>query len=268
MFSLKDKVAVVTGAASGIGRATALRFAAAGARLVLADLQDASELAGETGGLFVRTDVAREEQVGALMEAAVATYGRLDIVINNVGIGLGNELQELPEQEFDRIMGINVKGVLWGIKRAAPRMADGGVIINTSSYAGQFGFPTYGAYAASKHAVVGLSRTAALELAPRGIRVNAVCPGTIDTPMNEGPTAETEILLARHLAPLGRMGLTEEVAALFHFLASDDSAFITGAVIPIDGGMSAGIGLGIIEPLLAGAGGQIDAAAGDGSMED
>jgi len=251
MFPMKDKVAVITGGASGIGKATALRFSKAGARVVLADIHEAAdEVAKQAGGIFVKTDVSKEEQVKALMEAAVSEYGKLDIVVNNAGIGLGNELQDLPEEEFDRIMAVNAKGVLWGIKHAAPRISDGGSIINTSSYAGIFAFPSYGAYAASKYAVVGLTRTAALELAPRRIRVNTVCPGTIDTPINEGPTGETELLLATYMAPVGRIGQPEEVAALFHFLASDESAFITGVAIPIDGGLSAGVGLGMIEPMV------------------
>lgn len=250
MFSLKDKVAVITGGASGMGKAAALRFGAAGAKVVVSDIQDAgNEVARQANGIFVKTDVSKEDQVKALMEAAVSEYGKLDIVLNNAGIGLANELKDLPEDEVDRIMDVNAKGVLWGIKHATPCISDGGSIINTSSYLGLFAFPTYGAYTMSKYAVIGLTRTAALELAPRRIRVNAVCPGTIDTPINEGG-AETELKLSEYMAPLGRIGQPEEVAALFHFLASDESAFITGAAIPIDGGWSLGIGLGIIEPLL------------------
>jgi len=256
MFELTDKVAVITGATSGIGEATARRFAAAGARVVVAGRRDARALADELDGLYVQTDVCREDQVAALMAVAVDQYGKLDIVVNNAGAGVGNEIGGVSEDEFDEAMATNAKGVLWGIKHAAPCMADGGAIINTSSYAGIAGFPTYGAYAASKHAAVGLTRTAALELAPRGIRVNAVCPGTIATAIMDDPSLDMEMIIARQMAPLGRVGEAQEVAALNHFLASDESAFITGAVIPIDGGISAGIGLGIIEPLLemAGAG--------------
>lgn len=250
MFSLKGKVAVITGGASGIGKATALRFSEAGARVVLGDIQDASPVAEQAGGVFVKTDVSKEGEVKALIEAAVSTYGRLDIVVNNAGIGEGNEIKDISEAELDRIFNVNTKGVLWGMKYAVPHISDGGSIINTASYAGVAAFPSYGSYTASKCAVIGLTRTAALELAPRGIRVNAVCPGTIDTPINEGPMAEVELALATHVHPLRRLGRPEEVAALFHFLASDESAFITGIAIPIDGGLSAGIGLGIIEPIL------------------
>lgn len=250
MFSLQGKVAVITGGASGIGKATALRFSKAGARVVVADIQDGSDVAREAKGIFVRTDVGQEEQVKALLERAVAEFGRLDVVVNNAGIGEGGQIQEITEEQFDRILRVNTKGVLWGLKHAAALISDGGSIINTASYAGVAAFPSYGSYSASKAAVIALTRTAALELAPRRVRVNAVCPGTIDTPINEGPMAEVEMALATHVHPLRRIGLPEEVAALFHFLASDESSFITGLAIPIDGGLSAGIGLGIIEPML------------------
>ncbi len=250
MFSLENKVAVITGGASGIGKASGLRFSKAGARVVLADIQDGAEVAKEAGGIFVRTDVTKEGQVKVLMEAAVSEYGKLDIVVNNAGIGVGNEIKDITEEEIDRLLNVNTKGVLWVMKHAVPHISDRGSIINTSSYAGLASFPSYGSYCASKSAVVGLTKTAALELAPRGIRVNAVCPGTIDTPLNEGPATEVELALASYMHPLRRVGQAEEVAALFHFLASDESSYITGVAIPIDGGMSAGIGLGIIEPML------------------
>lgn len=250
MFSLEGKVAVITGGASGIGKATALRFSRAGARVVVADIQDGSGVAREAGGIFVKTDVGREDQVRALLERAVAEFGKLDVVVNNAGIGEGGQIQEITEDQFDRVLQVNTKGVLWGLKHAAVLISDGGSIINTASYAGVAAFPSYGSYSASKAAVIALTRTAALELAPRRVRVNAVCPGTIDTPINEGPMAQVELALASHVHPLRRIGLPEEVAALFHFLASDESSFITGLAIPIDGGLSAGIGLGIIEPML------------------
>lgn len=250
MFSLEGKVAVITGGASGIGKATALRFSRAGARVVVADLQDGSGVAQEAGGVFVKTDVGREDQVRALLERAVAVFGKLDVVVNNAGIGEGGQIQEITEDQFDRVLRVNTKGVLWGLKHAAAFISDGGSIINTASYAGVAAFPSYGSYSASKAAVIALTRTAALELAPRRVRVNAVCPGTIDTPINESPMAQVELALASHVHPLRRIGLPEEVAALIHFLASDESSFITGLAIPIDGGLSAGIGLGIIEPML------------------
>lgn len=250
MFSLEGKVAVVTGAASGLGKATALRFARAGARVVLADIADASEPARGAGGIFVKTDVSREEEVKALMEAAVAEYGKLTTVVNNAGIGgqMGT-VDSITREGMDETLDVNFKGVLWGIKHSAPLMEDGGSIMNTASYAGLLGTPTYGCYVASKAAVIAITRTAALELAPRWIRVNCICPGTADTPMAYVEGAEVELELACMLQPLGRLVQPEEVAALYHFLASDDCAMLTGLAIPIDGGMAAGPSLGAIGPL-------------------
>jgi 3alpha(or 20beta)-hydroxysteroid dehydrogenase len=249
MFSLAGKVAVVTGGASGIGAATARRFAQADAKVVIGDIADAGPVAKETGGLAVRADVSREADVENLLESALREFGRLDVVVNNAGIGAGGFLAALTEQELDATLSVNLKGVIWGIKHAAPRIADGGSIMSTASLAGLIGTPSYGAYVASKAGVIGITKTAALELAPRGIRVNCVCPGTIDTPMATGNEEDVEYRLANLLHPLGRMGHAEEVAALFHFLASDDSAFITGQAIAIDGGMSAGPSMGVIGPL-------------------
>jgi 3alpha(or 20beta)-hydroxysteroid dehydrogenase len=250
-FSLAGKVAVVTGGASGIGAATARRFARAGARVVIGDVGDASALAKEIEGRFVRADVSREADVENLLESARRELGRLDVVVNNAGIGAGTFLAALSEGDLDRNLNVNLKGVVWGIKHAAARLADGGSIMNTASVAGLLGTPSYGAYVASKAAIIGITRTAALELAPRGIRVNCVCPSTVDTPMARDEGGDVEWRLAGLLHPLGRMARAEEVAALFHFLASDDSAFITGQAIAIDGGMSAGPGLGMISALYA-----------------
>ncbi|RJP34085.1 MAG: SDR family oxidoreductase [Actinobacteria bacterium] len=250
MFSLDGKVAVITGAASGLGKATALRFARAGAKVVLADITDAKEVAVEAGGIYVKTDVSQEEEVKELMQAAVSEYGKLTTVVNNAGIGgqMGT-LDSITREGIDEALDINFKGVLWGIKHAAPLIADGGSIMNTASYAGLFGTPTYGCYVASKAAIIAITKTAALELAPRGIRVNCICPGTADTPMAYIEGAEVELKLACMLQPLGRLVQPEEVAALYHFLASDDCAMVTGLAIPIDGGMTAGPGLGVIGPL-------------------
>lgn len=249
-FSLEGKVAVVTGASSGIGKCTAERFAKAGARVVFSDIQDGEQFAKACGGIFVKADVSKEDQVKRLMETAVEKFGHLDIVVNNAGIGVGAEITEITEEALDKHFAINTKGVLFGIKHAATIMSDGGSIINTSSMAGLLGFPTYGAYAASKAGVIALTRNAALELAPRKIRVNAICPGTIDTPINETETGEVELALTRHLTPLGRIAKPEEIAALYHYLASDESSFMTGVALPFDGGLGVGIGLGIIEPML------------------
>lgn len=238
MFSLEGKIAVITGAAGGIGSATARRFAAAGARVVLADRADASALASELGGLFVPTDVSDEAQVRALMDAAAERYGRIDIAINNAGAPAGGApIVGSDEETFRRGFEIHALGVAFGIKHAVPHMPAGGAIVNTASLAGIEGQFGSAPYVASKHAVVGITKTAALELAPRGIRVNCVCPGNIDTPMGAPPEFA---VITDAMTPLGRPGRPEEVAALFHFLASDDCAYLTGQAICIDGGMTAG----------------------------
>ncbi|MDB4433181.1 SDR family oxidoreductase [bacterium] len=249
MFSLEGKTAVVTGGASGIGEATARRFARAGAKVVIGDLVDASSTAEEIGGLAVRCDVSREADVEGLLDSALREFGRLDVVVNNAGVGGGTFLANLTEEDLDRNLDVNLKGTVWGIKHAASRIADGGSIMSTASLAGLIGTPSYGAYVASKAAVIGITKTAALELAPRGVRVNCACPGTVDTPMSQDDAGSVEYRLARVLHPLGRMAEPEEVAALFHFLASDESAFITGQAIAIDGGMTAGPGLAMIGSL-------------------
>lgn len=255
MFSLDGKVAVVTGVASGIGAATARRFAAAGARVVLADVGDASAMAKEIGGFSVRTDVSREAEVEGALETAVGECGRLDCLVNNAGTGAGTFLARISEEDLDTNLDVNLKSVVWGIKHAVPRIAECGSIMSTASLAGLSGAPSYGGYVASKAAIIGVTKTAALELAPRRVRVNCVCPATIDTAMARDPSGEVEWKLAGLLHPLGRMGRPEEVAALFQFLASDESAFITGQAIAIDGGMSAGPGLGLLGALYAQVGG-------------
>jgi 3alpha(or 20beta)-hydroxysteroid dehydrogenase len=246
----KAATTILTRRGSGIGKCTAERFLKAGAKVVFADIQKEESEEQSDDRIFVVADVTKEEQVKALMETAVKTFGRLDIVVNNAGIGTGAEISVETEDAFDKIMAVNGKGVLFGIKHAAANMPDGGAIINTSSMAALLGFPTYASYAASKATVVSLTKTAALELAPMGIRVNAICPGTIATPINEGEAAEVEMALTKYMTPLGSIAEPEEIAALYHYLASDESSYVTGVAIPFDGGMSAGIGLGIIEPLL------------------
>ena len=253
MFSLEGKAAVVTGGASGIGLATVKRFAEAGARVVIADIRDAEELAREVDGLFVKTDVTQEDQVKALMDTTAERYGRIDVVINNAGGGEGsgpNLIPFLPAEDFEAGYRLNLMGVVFGIKHAVEHMSDGGSIVNTSSVAGVQGVPTYAPYVASKAAVIGVTRTAALELAARNIRVNCVCPGTVDTPMAYGEEVQAELKIAAMMMPLGRLCKPEEVAALFHFLVADDCSFVSGQAICIDGGMTAGISMGLILPLL------------------
>lgn len=238
MFSLEGKVAVITGGAGGIGQATVRRFARAGARVVVADVNDAQALADEVAGLFVQTDVSDEAQVEALMNAAAAAHGRIDVVINNAGIPVGGAtIADVAADDVRRSFGTNALSVVYGIKHAVPHMQAGGAIINTASLAGLQGMYGSVPYVAAKFAVVGITKTAALELAGRGIRVNCVCPGNIDTPMGASPEFAD---VTNAMTPLGRAGRPEEVAALFHFLASDDCPYITGQAISIDGGMTAG----------------------------
>ncbi len=238
MFSLDGKVAVITGGAGGIGQATVRRFTSAGARVVIADVNDAQALADEVAGLFVQTDVSDEAQVEALMNAAASAHGRIDVVINNAGIPVGGAvIADVAADDVRRSFGTNALGAVYGIKHAVPHMQEGGAIINTASLAGLQGMYGSGSYVAAKFAVVGVTKTAALELAGRGIRVNCVCPGNIDTPMGASPEFAA---VTNAMTPLGRPGRPEEVAALFHFLASDDCPYITGQAISIDGGMTAG----------------------------
>jgi 3alpha(or 20beta)-hydroxysteroid dehydrogenase len=253
MFSLEGKIAVVTGGASGIGLATVKRFAEAGAKVAIADISDAAALAREVDGLFIKTDVTQEEQVEALMKKTAETYGHIDIVINNAGGGEGsgpNFIPYLPAEDFEVGYRLNLMGVVFGIKHSVDYMADGGSIVNTASVAGYQGAPTYAPYVASKAAVIGVTRTAALELAARNIRVNCVCPGTVDTQMAYGNDVQAELKIATMMMPLGRLCKPEEVAALFHFLCADDCPFISGQAICIDGGMTAGISMGLVMPLL------------------
>jgi len=247
MFSLQDKIAVITGGASGFGKATGIRFAAAGANVVLADINDASGIAKEIGGLYVKTDVTREESVKHLMEEANQQFGKIHIVVNNAGVfSAVCDIQSLSEEELDKELNVNTKAVIWGIKHSLGFMTEGGCILNTASYAGLVGVPYYTAYVASKSAIIGITKAAALELAPMGIRVNCICPGTCETPMSYVEGAEAELAVSSMIQPLGRLGKPEEIAALYHFLASDDCTFLTGAAIPVDGGMSAGFSMGAL----------------------
>lgn len=241
-FSLAGKVAVITGGTGGFGAAAARRFAKAGAKVVVGDIRDGTDIAKEVDGLYVRTDVTDEDQVANLVKNAVDTFGKLDIMINNAGLCRDAPITEITNAEIDPDIQVNYYGVFWGLKHGARVIEDGGAFVNTASYAGLFGTPSYPAYGGSKAGVIGLTRAAALELALRGIRVNAVCPGTHDNPMADEveELGQAEEALAETICPLGRLGRPEEVAALYHFLVSDEAAFITGQAIAIDGGLSAG----------------------------
>jgi NAD(P)-dependent dehydrogenase (short-subunit alcohol dehydrogenase family) len=240
---------VVTGGASGIGLATVRRLHAAGARVVVADISDGRDVAEELDGVFVRTDVADEGQVADLMHAATARFGSVDILVNNAGIGLGDGM--ISDQAYDdyrRQFDVNVMGVVYGIKHVADHMPDGGAIVNTASMAGVLGLPGGASYAASKWSVIGITKTAALELAPRAIRVNAICPSSVSTPM----TANVEeVIVGRAvvdvLQPVNRMATAAEIAAGIHFLVADDCGLITGHALHVDGGLVAGPSLRSIE---------------------
>jgi 3alpha(or 20beta)-hydroxysteroid dehydrogenase len=240
MFTLAGKVAVITGGGSGIGLATARRFVEAEATVIIANRSDSSELARSFGASFIRTDVSQENDVQALMDESAHRHGRIDVVVNSAGIAdQMSVIGQLGAESFRKYLDVNLMGVFFATKYAASHMTAGGAIVNVSSLAGMVGFPSYGAYAASKAAVISLTRTAAAELAPCGIRVNCVCPGSIDTPMlQQQEGGDTEIAVVTTAAPMGRIGKPEEVAALIHFLSADDCAYITGQIVAIDGGIN------------------------------
>ncbi|GAA3394453.1 SDR family NAD(P)-dependent oxidoreductase [Streptomyces roseoviridis] len=252
MGKLDGRVVVITGAARGQGEQEARLFAAEGARVVLGDVLDAPGEAlakelGEERALYVHLDVTSEQDWAAAVAAAKERFGRIDGLVNNAGILRFNELVSTPLDEFQAVVRVNQTGCFLGIRAVAPEIeaAGGGTIVNTASYTGVTGMAGVGAYAASKHAVLGLTRVAALELAGRGIRVNAVCPGAVDTPMSrpEGVDPAATAELYRSLVPLGRIGRPEEVAALALFLTGEDSSYITGQPFVIDGGWLAGVRL-------------------------
>ena len=250
----EGKVVLITGAAGGIGRATAVRFAAEGARLGLVDrardgLRETLAVVEKAGGagMTVEADVTRSADVARYAAAVAERWGGVDCFFNNI-LGDVRALVDYPEETFDRVIAVNVKGVWLGIKTVAPllRARGGGVIVNTASIAGLRGSRNLVAYTASKHAVVGLTRTAALELAPAGIRVNAVCPSPIDTAMVQaletGASPANPAAFHERMAgtiPLRRYGQPEEVAALVAFLCSADAGYITGGIYTVDGGSMA-----------------------------
>ncbi|WML31754.1 SDR family oxidoreductase [Neobacillus sp. OS1-32] len=244
MFSLKDKVCVITGASRGVGLATTKRFAAAGAKVVMASRSSQTEqLAKELGCIFIKTDVSIEEEVAQLMKTTAEMYGRIDVLVNNAAIIIPeNDIIHTDSAAAKEIFDVNYFGYLYGIKHAVPYMPDEASIINVSSNAGVQTFPGYGPYNSSKAAINGLTKTAALELADRKIRVNAICPASIDTPMLYQEGCENELAMGQYCWPLGRFCTAEECAALIHFLAADDCKYITGEDIQIDGGYTAGIG--------------------------
>ncbi|MDP9502834.1 SDR family oxidoreductase [Pseudomonas protegens] len=250
-MTFSGQVALVTGAANGIGRATAQAFAAEGLKVVVADLdvlggEETVALIRAAGGeaLFVSCNVTREADVQNLMARTIEAYGRLDYAFNNAGIEIEKgRLAEGSLDEFDAIMGVNVKGVWLCMKYQLPLLLaqGGGAIVNTASVAGLGAAPKMSIYAASKHAVIGLTKSAAIEYAKKKIRVNAVCPAVIDTDMfrraYEADPKKAEFAAAMH--PVGRIGKVEEIASAVLYLCSDGAAFTTGHALTVDGGATA-----------------------------
>lgn len=243
MFELKGKTAIVTGAASGIGAATAQRLRRAGAEVIVADISDARSMAAEWGCRYRRTDVSDPADVAALCEEALQTTGRLDIMVNNAAISSGHFLAEADFERSHRFWAVNQMGVQMGIKEAAARMKPGSAIVNLSSITAARGFATWGEYAATKGAIIALTQTAAVEYGPAGIRVNCICPGIIDTPMAMAEAPDMVEKNAAVFTLIGRIGRPEELAAAIHFLVSDDASYITGQTLLVDGGWSAGTSL-------------------------
>lgn len=247
-YPFNGKVALITGAASGIGRATALAFARNGASVIIADTlevggAETARMVEELGrkAIFIRCDVSRDADVKETMRRTVETFGRLDYAFNNAGIeGKQAMTPDCSEENWDRVININLKGVWLCMKHQLPQMLKqgSGSIVNCSSIAGLNGFPGIPAYSASKHGVIGLTKTAALEYAKSGIRVNVVCPGVIQTPMIDrfihGEAQIQKQLVAGE--PVGRVGRPEEIASAVLWLCSDESSFVTGHSMVVDGG--------------------------------
>lgn len=255
MGQFSENSVLVTGGAAGIGRATAQAFAAEGAHVIVSDVNakggaETVQLISSADGVasFIEADVSDPDQVSDLLDAVMRAHGRLDVAVNNAGIeGHIAPLSDQTEENFDRILAVNLKGTFLCMRSEIRAMTEsgGGAIVNLSSVAGLIGFPGLSPYVASKHGVIGLTKNAALECAKSGIRVNAVCPGGIDTRMLDSLAeqvtagAQSTAELMNPLHPMGRIGTPQEVADLIVWLSSPGASFMTGAAIPVDGGFVA-----------------------------
>ncbi len=245
---LEGKVAVITGASRGIGRAIALEFAREGADMVVnyrTRAEEAEKVVEEIRrmgrrAVAVRADVSNPDQVEEMASTAFEEFGKVDVLVNNAGIIAKAPLEELTPDEWDRVISVNLNGVFYTMRSFGTRMIrqGGGSIVNIASVAGHTPLEGGGAYSASKAGVIMLTRQAALEWGPKGIRVNAICPGPILTDMLRSEYTEEELRRRERLTPVGRLGVPEDVAKLAAFLASDDASYITGAVYDVDGGLS------------------------------
>jgi NAD(P)-dependent dehydrogenase (short-subunit alcohol dehydrogenase family) len=244
--TFENKVVIVTGGSFGIGRATAIAFAKKGAKVAIVDCLEDDETLNtikKNGGeaIFIRCDVSNSMEVKAMVEQVIKTYGKLDCAFNNAGIeGISGPTHLLEEKDWDRTINVNLKGVWLCMKYEIPHMLKQGkgAIVNTSSVAGLVGFLGIPAYTATKHGILGLTKASALEYAKQGIRINAVCPGVIKTPMIDrftGKNKEVEKQFSNQ-EPIGRLGEPEEVAAAVTWLCSDKASFVTGVAMPVDGG--------------------------------
>ncbi len=250
---LKGKVSLITGAGSGIGRATALKFAGEGATVVIADrnLQEADKtqyLVEQANGIgqAIAVDITQERQVAEAIAKTVEQFGRLDILYNNAGVSILKPITETTEADWDFLFGVNLKGMFFGCKHALPYMVQqgGGVIINTASELALVGQPLYSAYCATKGGVLAFTRALSVEWASKGIRINAICPGPIKTPMLQAEfdiaaDSNAEETATIQSIPVGRLGTPEDIARVALFLASDDAEFVHGTAIIADGGRTA-----------------------------